>query len=285
MIIWLASYPRSGNTLFRLMLQRVFGCRTYTKYLSPKEVRHWKRSVPKATDWASLPESWAEWYGPVARDQTAYLVKTHDGPEDGGKAIYIVRNGLAAVRSYKYYLRDFNAWDYSLEQIILGETLFRSWGWHLDAWNPLERPNTLVVRYEDLIKQPDEQLQRVAQFTGFTKQAEWVNEFDKLHADNPKLYRQGPRVTPEAGFTEQQQQLFLALHGDWMVKLGYCEPKLAVPRAVRAVLSERLEALSAVAPNRNPQTGTDEHYRHLKKHWWIKLGRNTGLLSIRPPST
>ena len=32
MIIWVASYPRSGNTLFRLLLNRLWGLPTYSVY-------------------------------------------------------------------------------------------------------------------------------------------------------------------------------------------------------------------------------------------------------------
>ena len=32
MIVWLASYPRSGNTFLRLVLHRLFGVPTYSVY-------------------------------------------------------------------------------------------------------------------------------------------------------------------------------------------------------------------------------------------------------------
>jgi hypothetical protein len=32
MIVWLASYPRSGNTFFRMLLHKIFGLRTHTLY-------------------------------------------------------------------------------------------------------------------------------------------------------------------------------------------------------------------------------------------------------------
>lgn len=183
--------------MFRSMLRNVFKQESYTKYFSAAEPI------------GPLPGSWTDCYPVLASDpETTYFIKTHDGPEDSARAIYIVRHGLAAIRSYKHFFADFKGWNYSLEEIILGETFFCSWGWHLDAWNPLERPNTLLLRYEGLVERPEEQLQRVAAFIGLARQAGWVNEFDKLHAGNPKLFRQGPGVPPEAGFTDAQQELF-----------------------------------------------------------------------------
>lgn len=258
--------------MFRMMLESVFGCKTYTKYFSPNQVQD-----PNKPTERPLPGSWPECYGPMSREpDTTYFVKTHDGPEDNGMAIYIVRNGLAAIRSYQCYLRDFRGWNYSLEKIILGETRFRSWGWHLDAWNPLQRPNTLLLRYEDLVQHPDEQLDQVAAFIALRRQAAWVNEFDKWHAAKPKMFRAGPAVPPEAGITQEQQELFGMIHGDWMSKLGYGQARLANQRKLRAVLSERWQTLNTAPTNGNGQ------YRRLKKHWWVKLGRKTGLLSIPP---
>lgn len=269
MIVWLASYPRSGNTLFRLMFQTVFRRQTYTKY-SPTDIA---RAVNNPADCGPLHGSWSECYGPMSRDPDAtYFVKTHEAPEDDGKAIYIVRNGLAAIRSYQHYLLDFNGRDYSLEQIILGEARFRSWGWHLDAWNPLNRPETLLLRYEDLVQSPEEQLERIATFAGLSRRDAWVNEFAKWHTQNPKLFRAGPAVAAEAGYTEEQLQLFWTLHGDWMGKLDYGPPIPAAQHKLRAALSERFHDLDTARAKRTPE------YERFRKHWWVKLGKRTGLL-------
>jgi len=67
-----------------------------------------------------------------------------------------------AIRSYQHYLRDVDKRECSVEDVIMGAPMFGSWGGHLDAWNPLERPHTLVLKYEDLVERPDQELQRVA---------------------------------------------------------------------------------------------------------------------------
>src|SRR5688572_23760025 len=115
MIVWLASYPRSGNTMLRMMLNQVFGCDTYTKYFS----RPGRNSGKNLTGVKPLPGPWPECISTMAADEKTYFVKTHDRPEDDSRAIYIVRNGFAVVRSYQCYLRDFNNLTHSFEQIIL----------------------------------------------------------------------------------------------------------------------------------------------------------------------
>jgi hypothetical protein len=248
--------------MFRIMFHNVFGYSTYSKYYTPERGRHRREIDPDRTGAAPLPKEWPDAYKIFTADsKTTYLVKTHDAPEDTGKTIYVVRHGLAVIRSYKHYLHDFNKLEYSLEQVILGEARSGSWGRHLDVWNPLERPNTLLVKYEDLVDRPDEQLERIAEFTSFARKTEWVNDFRALHAANPKMYREGPKVPPEEGFTQEQQQLFWALHGDWMARLGYGEPRPASQRALRAVLADRLQALGAGDPKRTesatPKRGFD----------------------------
>jgi hypothetical protein len=176
----------------------------------------------------------------MSRDpQVTYFVKTHEAPPDSQPAIYIVRNGLAAVRSYKHYLSDVNRLEYSLDQVVLGQPLFGSWGSHLDAWNPLNRPRTLVLKYEDLIHSPDRELDRVQSFLRLPRLRKWTNNFDKLHAANPRMFRQGPGVAAGYGFTEPQLQLFSALHGDWMSRLGYARPVFMTPRELRKLFSPR----------------------------------------------
>jgi hypothetical protein len=247
MIVWLASYPRSGNTMFRMMLHQVFGCVSHSKYYSPEKFEQHNKINPASMGARPLPSIWESAYESMTRDpDCAYLVKTHDPPEDKQHAIYIVRNGLAAIRSYKHFLHDVNHVEYSLEQVIGGEPLFGSWGRHLDEWNPLERSNTLLLKYEDLVKCPDEQLQRVGDFIGLRRKTKWVNSFDDLHARNPKMYRQGPNVSYGQGFTEAQKLLFYALHGDWMARFGYSEPGFKTPRELRALLPERLQTLIAL---------------------------------------
>jgi hypothetical protein len=242
MIVWLASYPRSGNTMFRMMLHQVFGSATYSKYYSPEKFQQRKEVIPGSTGARPLPGAWRSVYQSMAREpDCVYLVKTHDPPEDGQRAIYIVRNGLAAIRSYKHYLYDVNNLEYSLEQVIAGHPRFGSWGCHLDAWNPVKRPNTLLLKYEDLVERPDDQLQLVSDFIGVQRKAKWMNKFDDLHAGNPKMFRQGANASPGRGFSQSQQELLYAFHGDWMARFGYSEPGFATLCELRTLLPKPLQ--------------------------------------------
>src|SRR5947209_9405031 len=143
--VWIASYPRSGNTLLRLILAECFELGTKSKY-------------PESSE-AVL----AFFGGHLAGER--YLTKTHDPPEDDNPAIYLIRDGRATIVSYYHYCRDYGL-PVSMENVIRGTVGFGSWSGHYDAWNPFKRPQTIVVRYEELAKNMEAPLERIAAFLG-----------------------------------------------------------------------------------------------------------------------
>ncbi len=103
MLIWLASYPRSGNTYFRIVFNSLFGITTFSKYNDPLFAEL------EATDTIghrSLPSPLAV----LEKDpEQSYVVKTHDVEQDSNPAIYLVRDGRAAAVSYARYLVSFSS--------------------------------------------------------------------------------------------------------------------------------------------------------------------------------
>jgi hypothetical protein len=131
MIVWLASYPRSGNLLTRQILARAFGCLSASEY-------------PEGGDElaAQLGVTFRLPYDGSAEDLIAaaraspdrVFIKTHGPPRDDSPAIHILRDGRAAVVSYRHFLGDSEGLhDLSLAQVIRGEVGFGSWSGHLDA--------------------------------------------------------------------------------------------------------------------------------------------------------
>ncbi len=246
MILWLASYPRSGNTLLRLILKQAFGRDTVSKHDDDAADIGADPAVAAAVGHVPLGEPW-----PAARDRLRssdqlHLVKTHDPPEDAGRAVYVVRDGRAASASFHRYLHDFPGHaDASAADVVLGLTLFGSWGEHLDRWEPLARPDTLLLRYEDLIADPAPQIARLAAFAGLTPVADWHNDFDRLHELDPRFFRAGPVNAPAAALSPADAALFWAEHGDWMDRLGYGTGPAADAAARRRALADRGRAIAA----------------------------------------
>ena len=139
-ITWLASYPRSGNTYLRTILFNCFGIKTASIY--PKDlggnkilenfVGHIEHNQNKTITFqkGSIP-----------------IIKTHKLNQDENRSIYIIRDGRAASVS----LWNFYGKKIPIKDIILGNHPFGTWKDHLISWNPLKRPNTLLIKYEDIL--------------------------------------------------------------------------------------------------------------------------------------
>jgi hypothetical protein len=148
------------------------------------------------------------------------VVKTHNGPEDDCAAIYVVRNGLAATVSYRHYLRAFGGQEATWEEVVGPCPPFGNWSSHLDAWKPLDRPRTLVIRYEDILAEPARVIERLSAFLGLKAAAAWANPFTELQRQEPDFFRKGQSGEPEE-LTPAERHAFLAMHRPWMERLGY----------------------------------------------------------------
>ena len=220
MIIWLASYPRSGNTLLRIILKSVFELPSFSKHGDADDIGADSR-LSDAVGHRVLAGDWAEEYQPMRSSPEMHFVKTHDAPDDDGKAIYVVRDGRSTCQSFHHYLRDFSKRDaIFLTDVIAGFTPFGSWSDHLADWNPQHRRETLLVKYEDLIADPKPQIERIAEFLGRTPLHNWKNNFAKLQKLNARFFRVGKNDSPpELG--NNDAAIFWELHGHWMKQLGY----------------------------------------------------------------
>ena len=138
-VVWLASYPRSGNTFLRTILWHCFGLRSASVY--PKDLGG-NRALEEYVGHIE--------HGPQIREQLREngiaLIKTHRPPQDANPAIYVIRDGRAACVS----LWRFGGKTIPLEAVLAGRHRFGAWADHVRGWNPQQRPNTLLLRYEDL---------------------------------------------------------------------------------------------------------------------------------------
>lgn len=222
MIIWLASYPRSGNTMLRMILKSVFRKETYSKYDDLGDIGG-DSKMAELVGHKMLGDRWDNAYQRMKETDEIFFVKTHDPPEDESKAIYIVRDGRATVVSYWHYQKEIAAKVHTLTDVIAGFVNFGSWGGHLDAWDPFNRPDTLFLRYETLLKNPEEEVEKISEFIGFRASVTWKNDFRTFHKVNPRFFRQG---SVSKGIEEMQGddlRFFWLLNGDWMEAVGYAK--------------------------------------------------------------
>jgi hypothetical protein len=166
-----------------------------------------------------LPRDWRKRISQESGAKTV-LVKTH-GSEEKGPAIYVVRDGRAAIDSYYHYHKKYAFEQPCLTEVIAGACQFGSWSEHYLAWRPKTRRETLFLRYEDLIRKPEEIVALLADFLRREPGDGRLPSFDELKARSPAFFRRGDNNDFLSKWTPQQMALFNRLHGAVMEELGY----------------------------------------------------------------
>lgn len=232
MIIWLASYPRSGNTFFRVLLNHHYGIHTYSVYedrlLTERRV-DWEivGHLPRPIPISNMIES-----------ERTFLVKTHDLPQDNLPAIYLVRDGRDALVSYTHYVLTFEqdenkkdthaTFHHTLHDLINYNNAFGGWGPNVLAWAQREAP-TAIVKFEDLVNssKPFTILQNALEKLGYANYLPIVTEeppsFQELHNQMPKFFRKGKIGSWREEMSTDLQALFWEKYGEVMKLMGYSQ--------------------------------------------------------------
>ncbi len=204
-IVWIASYPRSGNTWVRYFLLCLL------QGLRREPVPDINRLYRFST-WDALNVWWAERIGkPLEQASKAEVaagratvqatiasagpqlsfVKTHNAWASVGghatinaavtaAAIYLVRNPLDIAVSSAAYLNipqddaiaRLNQAGYETYNMKGGVyELYGSWQENLLSWVDRKRPPVLALRYEDLLEAPEAAFARLAAFVGMKADA------------------------------------------------------------------------------------------------------------------
>lgn len=195
-IVWLASYPKSGNTWTRNFLHNLLypsdGTHDINKMtgLTTYEIAgHWYEGLlPRAIEDCSLEEVAA--VRMAAQQKIAdnadglVFVKTHNalGADHGqplintkvtAGAIYIVRNPLDVAVSYRHHLgTDLddailrmgrqNHCTRNFEHVVY--ELMGSWSQHVLSWTRKEHRALHIMRYEDMRADPERAFGALAEF-------------------------------------------------------------------------------------------------------------------------
>jgi hypothetical protein len=208
-VIWLASFPRSGNTFLRTILNQCFGQKSASLY-------------PNDLDGNTSLENYVGHIEPHTDGMIYYpagnlpFMKTHAKHDDSNPAIYVVRDGReACVSMYHFYHREI-----SLDAIIAGKSIFGfgTWSAHLEAWQPWGRPNTLLLKYEDMVSNLEETLQAVSLFLGKEIVAHQIPDRESIAGVDGRHVR---KKIADRHFPEQYLELFNQVNGRMMEKMGY----------------------------------------------------------------
>lgn len=227
MIVWLASYPRSGNTFLRIVIHRLCGRGSSTVY--PVDgVRE------RLGDGLLAPVDDADSLDAAREAAEVVFVKTHRrrhyDVDEGDRALYVVRDGRDALVSFARQRAEGDPGRYRDELRALidrrhGGTA--GWGQNVLSWWPsassAANPRTVVIRFESLVTEPvrvvTEAVSRVAPDLS-TRPTPAVPTFDQLHQVDPQFFRRGVSGTHRDELPADLEDLF------W----SYEENRLAMSR-------------------------------------------------------
>jgi Sulfotransferase domain len=229
-IIWLASYPKSGNTWLRAIVDRIVRperpfdlnalgetapafSRLTERFLAkhgvevpvsaPGEVRRYWAAAQHAICSTSEQEIFLKTHNISAKFDCGYF----PDPTLTKSVVYIVRDPRDVAISFAWHYRhslglavaalcSSSTFNFKPQQIGRTELLL-SWGEHVAGWTTLKRFPLLVLRYEDLLADAEAEIHRIAGFLG--KQVSETQVQDIAAATS---FEQLRRQEAERGFTE-----------------------------------------------------------------------------------
>ncbi|HEY8698909.1 MAG TPA: sulfotransferase domain-containing protein [Rhizomicrobium sp.] len=219
MLIWVASYPRSGNALARTILKRCFGAGSYSVY--PHDDGAGELALLTGT--RSFDGPLEEMLEAARAALQPWFVKTHRMEPSGERMLYIVRDGRAAMASYRRFQRTVNGLDFPLEQFVLGAEPIESWRDHVEWAMARDRKATLVLRYEDMVRPDRDLLERIAEFIGLPVLGPPDVSFARLRALDPRLFGTGRNAPGIDAVEAACPALFWLLNGETMRAVGYAD--------------------------------------------------------------
>ena len=194
MIIWIASYPKSGNTWVRAMISSlvysndgVFNFELLKKIQQFPNRKHFENFTQKFQDINELKKFWIAAQNWINLSGEIKFLKTHhinckigEHPFTNNNntlgAIYVVRDPRNLINSFvnhyqidKKAAKNFITSKASATGGTAGSkqnnvfTILGSWDDHYKSWKKINN-NLLIIKYENLILNPYEEIHRIIRF-------------------------------------------------------------------------------------------------------------------------
>ena len=236
MIIWLASYPKSGNTWVRSFLNSLLFNKNNEANLSeiskidqyPKR-SHFINLVNEIDNLEKLSLNWIESQKLINKDGKIRFLKTHhalckyqnsfftNGEVSLG-TIHIVRDPRNVISSILYHFskknyneaknflfdknkalgKKFDLKDPNVNRNIF--TVISSWNSHYNSWKQFKK-NYILIKYEDLIRDPHKEFNKLVEY--LSKLLNLKFEAKKIElAVRSNSFENLKRLEKENGFAE-----------------------------------------------------------------------------------
>ena len=210
MIVWIASFPKSGNTWLRAFLcsylymnpeDNNFDFGLFKNILRFPSSKQYKDIGIKPKNFEDVAKYWIAVQEKINSNKKINFLKTHNAFGDLENspftnknntigAIYLVRDPRDVLVSYSRHLElsidktlelvledDHKGWLNENKKDVLGE-IRGSWAQNYNSWKNYYLTEKIIIRYEDLIKDP---------FNSFSNIIRYLNKLFGLEINDEKI--------------------------------------------------------------------------------------------------
>ena len=210
MIVWIASFPKSGNTLLRAFIcsylymnpeDNNFDFDLFKNILRFPSSKQYEDIGIKPKNFEDVAKNWIAVQEKINSNKKINFLKTHNAsgglensPFTNKKntlgAIYLVRDPRDVLVSYSRHLElsidktlelvledDHKGWLNENKKDVLGE-IRGSWAQNYNSWKNYYLTEKIIIRYEDLIKDP---------FNSFSNIIRYLNKLFGLEINDEKI--------------------------------------------------------------------------------------------------
>ena len=269
-IIWLASYPKSGNTWLRVFIENLFRNTALPANINDLKVVKYGDTMYSLYERVASRQlagaSDAEFHGlrgPVQRflasQPETTIVKTHNALvahegapliylEHTAGAVYVLRNPFDMVVSMAHHYR--TSYDDAIRGIASPNhhtpttpaaifQILGGWTNHHRSWFGVENFTPLLLRYEDMVRDPTKAFGRFIRYLGLPKNPERLKRAirnssfkevqrqerdsgfkERVHADH-KFFRAGGVGRYRDVLDARQIERIINAHGELLIEQGY----------------------------------------------------------------
>lgn len=239
--IFIVGYPKSGNTWFQnLVAGVVYGL---DPIWSPSALL--QDLLPYLSYYEHSPRQIYRRYA------TPTFFLSHDLPRaEFRRVVYLLRDGRDVMVSYRHYREAIDRVEYDFLKFVSPENELYPchWSRHVDAWirNPYGA-QLLLIKYEDLLREPVRQLQRFCEFAGISREIDHLTaiaeaaSFGSLRDKEARIgfgwpdhifpadrffFRRGVAGSHNDEMPPEVLQRFLEQAGETLRRRGYATGKL-----------------------------------------------------------
>lgn len=239
--VYLISYPKSGNTWMRYLMAYAIWPRL--KDIDLVEMAAYIPSPQLEHDAAMMLAAESPCNSLEHRIIKEHSVHNETARKNVKRAIYLVRDGRDAIVSYWHFCNQRDQTTIPLSKFIEISSKpgysYGAWKDHVAGWLDADLEAKLVIRYEDLLQEPELWLQSAMEFSNIEvsdsvisqavdrasfasmKRLEQTKGFNLDQLKTVEFVRQGKQGSWQENFGPCDLEKFNRFHGGCINELGY----------------------------------------------------------------